>query len=101
MDIVKIIKPKNTLEEKIIRDQEFIDGVNWGKPRKGHPEGTVLAHIQEVLANVDKYGNGMTEDPLRIITLIHDTFKYKVDRSFEWMGHPPVSVNVVLNSTEK
>jgi hypothetical protein len=32
---------------------------------------------------------------------VEDVLNYKVNRSFGWMGHPPVSINVVLNSTEK
>ena len=42
-----------------------------------------------------------TSSCTRSIYGIEDVLKYKVDRSFEWLGHPPVSVNVVLNSTEK
>ena len=35
-------------------DPDWQRGVRWGRPRRGHPEGTVLAHIHEVLDNVDR-----------------------------------------------
>jgi hypothetical protein len=46
-----------------------------------------MAHIVEVLANVD----GVAVDPLdrarlRLIALIHDAFKYRVDRSLPRCG---------------
>jgi len=77
--IKDIIKPENSTEEKIINDHEFIEGALWGKPRNGHPEGQVIYHINEVLANVNKYSNGEERSDLRIVAIIHDTFKNKVD----------------------
>lgn len=80
--IRNVIKPENDLEREIINDKEFFQGVNYGKPRKGHPEGKVLFHIGEVLANVDKYyGDDPERSKLRLLAIIHDSFKYKVDRS--------------------
>lgn len=73
--------PETDLEERIMSDPEFVCGLSYGNPRPGHPEGTVLAHIPEVLKNVDKYSTGLDRERLRLIALIHDTFKYKVDRS--------------------
>lgn len=83
--VVDTIKPESALEENIIKDPEFIEGTLWGKPRRGHPEGEVLAHIEEVLANVNKFvfndgfNDGYERMALRMIAIIHDTFKYKVD----------------------
>src|ERR1035437_5746130 len=78
-EIEKIIKPETDLEKKIIRDPEFIEGANWGKARKGHPEGKVIFHIGYVLANIDKISADDTRRKLRLIAIVHDTFKYKVD----------------------
>jgi len=86
MNIATIIKPENDLERLIIRDPEFIEGVQWGKPRKGHDEGKVIYHIEEVLANVDKYANEHNRVNLRLITIIHDTFKNKVDTTKDRSG---------------
>ena len=84
--IKNIIKPRTGIETAIIADVDFIQGALYGKPRSGHPEGRVIYHIKEVLANIDKYyGNNNTKTEmvlfLRLIAIIHDTFKYKVDQT--------------------
>ena len=77
-----IIKPKSGVEVAICNDPEFEKGAMYGKPRSGHPEGAVIYHIQEVLANIDKfYGDDTDRDELRVIAIIHDTFKNKVDQT--------------------
>ena len=66
--------------ETIIQDPQYLDNLDWGKPRSGHPEGTVRAHITELehnLARVDVFDT-MCEDThykLRILIHTHDTFK--------------------------
>jgi hypothetical protein len=81
MNIEKIIRPETDLEKTIVRNKEFQKGASWGKPRNGHPEGIVAYHIREVLDNVDKYSSSENREALRLIALIHDTFKHKVDTS--------------------
>jgi len=76
-----IIKPETDLEKRIINDPDFAIGAMWGKPRNGHPEGQVIYHIGHVLKNVDKYSSAENRATLRLIAIIHDTFKYKVDRT--------------------
>ena len=56
------------LEAKICTDDEWKQGVMWGKPRPGHSEGQVSYHIAEVLANVDRLSR--TEDERRALRLI-------------------------------
>lgn len=85
--IDEIIKPENALEEAIINDVEFIDGASYGKPRPGHPEGEVINHIKEVLDNVDKFSDSIDRIDLRLVTIIHDTFKYRVDRNKPKVGN--------------
>ena len=51
-----------------------------GKPRPGHPEGKIIFHIRDVLNNIDAIPS-KEKDNLRLIALIHDTFKYKVDNT--------------------
>jgi len=79
--IKEIIKPETELEKRIIEDPAFIEGAYWGKPRKGHPEGQVIYHIGHVLENVDKYATTENREKLRLIAILHDTFKYQQDRS--------------------
>lgn len=79
--IQETIKPETELENKIITDEDFIQGVMWGKPRNGHPEGQVIYHVGHVLGNVDKHATIENREKLRLIAIIHDSFKYKVDRT--------------------
>jgi hypothetical protein len=80
--IEDIIKPINSLEKSIISDVDFIEGASYGKQRRGHPEGQVIYHIKEVLENIDKYYKDDKDyENLRIIAMLHDTFKHKVDRN--------------------
>lgn len=68
------------LERAVADDPIWQRGVAWGWPRPGHAEGKVMYHIADVLANVERYA--LSEDDrrdLRVITLIHDSLKYRVD----------------------
>jgi len=81
-NIKDIIKIENVIEKFIIEDASFITGAMHGEARRGHPEGKIIYHIREVLDNIDKYYlNDIDRVDLRIIALVHDTFKYKVDRN--------------------
>lgn len=77
--IQQYLEPRTDLERNIAADESYIKGLFWGKPRYGHPEGKVIFHIREVLDNVDKIPNldPVYKEKLRVITLTHDTFKYK------------------------
>lgn len=75
--IQKALQPESDLERFIMSQPEWIKGTLWGTPRPGHPEGTVLFHLMEVLENVDKAPlDRSTRASLRLITLIHDSFKH-------------------------
>lgn len=85
--IKNIIKPENGIETVICDNQDFIDGCSYGKPRKGHPEGQVIYHIKEVLENIEKfYPEDNDREELRLIAILHDTFKHKVDRNQQRTG---------------
>lgn len=85
-----LLQPETDLEVDLLTRDEFITGLLWGMPRYGHPEGKVAFHILEVYQNID-YLNITEEErkEQRIIALIHDTFKYKEDRSTprDWSKH--------------
>lgn len=86
--IENIIKPETELERQIISDPDFIKGAYWGKIRNGHPEGLVIYHIRDILANIDNL-NDITENDrkkLRLIAIIHDTFKYQVNQKLPKSG---------------
>ncbi len=81
----RAITPENSIEEALLSNRDWKEGASLGKPRPGHPEGEVIFHILEVLANVEKWclehrTSQKDRSKLRWIALIHDTFKHKVDR---------------------
>lgn len=63
---------------KVIKDPVYLKNIEYGKPRDGHPEGTLKAHIEELLTNVAKLDEGVDDWMLqRLVFLVHvhDTFK--------------------------
>src|SRR4051812_2110090 len=67
-----------TLFETITRSERYQRNLDWGKPRAGHSEGTVRAHIAELSSNLDQFRSRVSEtDYWRLLVLIHvhDTFK--------------------------
>src|SRR5262249_29773161 len=67
------------LEKEIAADPQWLQGIRWGTPRPGHPEGQVMFHIRDVLNNIDQFFGGDDDrSRLRLIALIHDTFKYQI-----------------------
>ena len=85
--IKQIVKPENGIETAIVSNADFIEGASYGKPRSGHPEGKVIYHVKEVLDNIDKwYDEDEDRTDLRLIALVHDTFKNKVDQTKPKVG---------------
>lgn len=78
-----LLKPETTLERTLLSVSEFRNGLLWGEPRFGHPEGIVALHIREVLDNISRIPRLSAADRsmLRLIALSHDAFKYAEDRS--------------------
>lgn len=76
-----MIDPRNELEKAILQDPEIQQGLKYGKPRDGHPEGSVENHIIEILERVDLRHDPPDEtDKLRFAAIVHDAFQFKVDR---------------------
>lgn len=74
-------------ELRICGDPDWIAGAEWGEPRPGHPEGATKFHVAGVLANVDRYAaNSDDRRKLRLIALVHDTFKHQVDAARPRVG---------------
>ena len=60
-------------------DPEVLEGLAWGKPRSGHPEGSVGAHVADLLETIDRWGEqGERRAQLRFVAVIHDAFKFQV-----------------------
>jgi hypothetical protein len=83
--------PESGLERSLVRDPELRRGWAWGRPRRGHPEGAVGRHVAAMLAAIP------ADDPLRadlrLLTLLHDTFKFRVR---EGGGYSPDNDHAVL-----
>jgi HD domain-containing protein len=75
--------PETAIERAVTEDPSLVAGLAWGKPRRGHPEGTVGAHVADLLATIDRDDHPQeTRTLLRFIALVHDSFKYRVR---EWL----------------
>ena len=81
------IEPETELERRILADPDWQEGAAWGKPRRGHPEGTVAAHVEEVLENVDRLAvDAEDRARLRLIAIVHDNFKHRVNHLLPFGG---------------
>ena len=87
----ELVRPETDLEAFLLRQPEIQRGMAWGRPRFGHPEGAVGNHVREVLANVDRLAGLSADDrhDLRLVTVLHDTFKYAEDKTEprDWSRH--------------
>ena len=71
--------PENDLEQAVVAHPELRAGLAWGRPRRGHPEGSVGAHVTDLLRRIDRAEeSGERRRMLRFIVLVHDSFKYQV-----------------------
>ena len=91
----ELLKPESQLEKKLLTISAFCNGLNWGVPRFGHPEGKILFHIKDVFDNIDqlKLTSEQSRERLRLIAMVHDTFKYqecKKRQPRNWSKHHAV-----------
>ncbi len=62
----------------IFSDPAYQTNLDWGKPRSGHPEGSIRQHIAELEGNLERLKPKLSIDEfwrLRILIHTHDTFK--------------------------
>jgi hypothetical protein len=79
--------PESELERRITRDPELLEGLGWGEPRPGHPEGTVAVHVGHLLEKLDEWDEpAERRAALRFIALVHDAFKGEVIERLPKMG---------------
>ena len=70
------IAPETELEERLLADSDLRRGLAWGKPRRAHPEGAIGNHVADLLREIDAAGeSGERRELLRVIALVHDSFK--------------------------
>jgi hypothetical protein len=81
-EVIPGFEPENELERRVMEDPELLEGLAWGRPRKAHPEGSIGAHVADLLERLDAENvEGEERAKLRFITIVHDSFKNKVQ---EW-----------------
>jgi hypothetical protein len=81
-DLIPGFTPETALERELAADPELQAGLAWGRPRPGHPEGSVAAHVGDLLRTIDDWGaTGERRGELRALALVHDSFKNQVQ---EW-----------------
>lgn len=78
-DLVPGFEPANELEQQLAMDPCLLEGWAWGKPRPGHPEGAVGAHVADLLRTIESWGERENRrSDLRFIALVHDAMKSRV-----------------------
>ncbi len=78
-EIRNVLKLETDFECMLAVQPEVRTGLCWGEPRYGHPEGKVLYHVPEIFENIDSIIPPLSikeREQLRLITLLHDAFKY-------------------------
>lgn len=93
-DLRALLRPETELERHLLTLPDFQRGLMWGEPRFGHPEGKIVLHVREVLENIECIENlpEHTRRQIRLIALVHDTFKYAESRTRprDWSKHHSV-----------
>ena len=91
-DILDLLQPETDLERRLILHTVMREGLQWGEPRYGHPEGKVAYHIADIFENIRRLSPSLSTEvyrQMRLITLLHDTFKYQESKQFprDWSQH--------------
>lgn len=76
--------------EAITHDPRYQQNLDWGKPRRGHPEGTIQAHIAELEGNLEALKPKLSEEEygkLKVLVHTHDSLKPGAERGVP-IAHP-------------
>jgi hypothetical protein len=86
-DLLPGFEPENELESRVTRDPDLLEGLAWGEPRAGHPEGQVAVHVDHLLERLDSWDEPPARHAkLRFMALVHDSFKNDVFERLPKMG---------------
>src|SRR4051812_2305256 len=78
-ELIPGFEPETELERRVVQEPELLEGLAWGEPRAGHPEGAVGTHVSHLLEELEKSGESAERrEHLRFVALVHDAFKYEV-----------------------
>ncbi len=89
--VLHLLRPETATEKQLLLLPEIEEGMLWGEPRFGHPEGKVYLHVREVLDNIERV-EGISRklrEQLRLVAILHDAFKFCEDRTIprDWSRH--------------
>jgi hypothetical protein len=71
--------PESDIERALAEDPVVAEGLGWGEPRSGHPEGSVGTHVADLLATIDEWGEPEPRrSELRFLAIVHDALKHRV-----------------------
>src|SRR3954469_5159597 len=86
-DLLPGFEPENDLEARMTRDPYLLEGLAWGEPRAGHPEGQVAVHVEHLLERLETWDEPPERrSNLRFMALVHDAFKGDVFERLPKMG---------------
>ena len=78
--LVPGFRPETELEQRVSGDPVLLAGLAWGKPRGGHLEGTVGAHVADLMEAIERRREtARRRSDLRFLALVHDSLKYQVN----------------------
>ena len=81
VDLIEGFEAESGLERRLAEDPVLLEGLAWGTPREGHPEGSVGAHVSQLLRTIDDWGEtGTRRAELRFLALVHDELKNRVQQ---------------------
>jgi hypothetical protein len=69
--------------DAIFADPRYQKNLDWGKARRGHPEGTVRMHIAEIEQNLETLRPRLSDADywrLKLLIHTHDSFKAESER---------------------
>ena len=91
-DMLNLLQPETDLERRLMLHPLMREGLQWGEPRYGHPEGKVAYHVADIFENIRRLSPPISAEvyrQMRLITLLHDTFKFQETKQFprDWSQH--------------
>jgi hypothetical protein len=86
-ELIPGFEPETDLERRLVAEPELLEGLAWGQPRAGHPEGAVGTHVGHLLETLDgSEENDERRELLRFMAIVHDAFKYQVRERLPRVG---------------
>jgi hypothetical protein len=86
-ELIPGFEPETDLEQRVVSEPELREGLAWGEPRTGHPEGAVGTHVSHLLERIEADGDsGERRELLRFMALVHDGFKCQVRERLPRVG---------------